>query len=293
MTGMDAAGCPGVDLQSDPAHCGRCDRVCPTTPNGVVACVAGVCGFTCVPGFVDCDGLPGNGCERDVEAAGMCNKGCGAPCVLPNATAECVSGACAIVTCDAGWDDCDGMAATGCERALGTASDCGGCDDACGGEQICEAGVCGACPARCACTDTCGTGGDACDCAAGCGCTFECEGEGCDVRCSGAETKCIVDGLDRNSSMFVECRDRADCFFDGRGQSNVRGRCTGVGTTCEFDCRPGVTDETSNCHEVECLDGAECRIQCGSTTNCDFEQCHADLVRSCAGWVTCGTDTCP
>src|SRR5690606_24274982 len=109
-----------------------------------------------------------NGCERDVETDGVCDEGCGAPCGLPNATAECVSGECAIATCDPGWDDCDLEAATGCERAIGTASDCGGCDDACSAEQVCEAGVCSACSERCACTDVCGMGGAACDCDAGC-----------------------------------------------------------------------------------------------------------------------------
>lgn len=52
----------------------------------------------------------------------------------------------------AGYADCDGDPATGCERQLGTATDCAGCDDACtfdNAAATCEAGTCtlGACTA--------------------------------------------------------------------------------------------------------------------------------------------------
>jgi MYXO-CTERM domain-containing protein len=58
-----------------------------------------------------------------------------------------------VVSCDAGFADCDSLAANGCETTLGTTDNCGACGHACAaGEectgQICEA-VCGAGETNC------------------------------------------------------------------------------------------------------------------------------------------------
>ena len=72
-----------------------------TEPSGPIGTDAGpcgagetLCGATCVP-------------------VGECE--CGGPCTLPNATAECRAGECAVVACETGFVDCDGEAANGCE----------------------------------------------------------------------------------------------------------------------------------------------------------------------------------
>ncbi len=67
--------CDGVDndcngtaddnapVDADPLHCGACNRAC-RFDNGVPGCAGGECFLDgCEPGFVDLDGLPGNGCE--------------------------------------------------------------------------------------------------------------------------------------------------------------------------------------------------------------------------------------
>jgi len=54
----------GIDTQTSLQHCGACNAPCLARPNAVPACVGGVCGVaSCLPGFVDRDGDPANGCE--------------------------------------------------------------------------------------------------------------------------------------------------------------------------------------------------------------------------------------
>lgn len=55
-------GCE-VGVDSDVAHCGRCDRACEAAPNATPSCVRGGCTLTCEPGWRDCDpGTPGCEC---------------------------------------------------------------------------------------------------------------------------------------------------------------------------------------------------------------------------------------
>ena len=92
-----------------------------------VACDTGQthCGAACVDTQNDpahCGGC-GNACP---ERTGARNPGCS-------------GGACTLV-CDAGWADCDGDPANGCETNLGNPSNCLGCGDACSGGDECRAG---------------------------------------------------------------------------------------------------------------------------------------------------------
>jgi alpha-tubulin suppressor-like RCC1 family protein len=86
----DANGCE-TDVTSSNDHCGRCGNRC-SPPNAAGACAAGDCGIgSCNPGYADCDGMAGNGCEaelaRDTANCGACGNGC-AP------GTECVDGVC-------------------------------------------------------------------------------------------------------------------------------------------------------------------------------------------------------
>ena len=88
---------------------------------------AELCGDTCVD------------VTMDVRHCGACDNDCSAPA---NAAATCSAGACGFA-CDAGFADCNGSAADGCEVA--TSSDdanCGACGIACGAYQTCTAGAC-------------------------------------------------------------------------------------------------------------------------------------------------------
>jgi hypothetical protein len=137
------AACAGrcVSTTADPAHCGACGRACAAAPNATPSCAAGACTFVCRAGFADCDGDPANGCEVNLGADPRHCGACGAACAFANAGASCAAGRCAPGPCAAGWGDCDGNPANGCEAAL--ASDrghCGRCGNACVG--LCRDGAC-------------------------------------------------------------------------------------------------------------------------------------------------------
>jgi Repeat of unknown function (DUF5648) len=72
---------------------------------------------------------------------------CGRSCVIPQATAACTAGECAMMACEPGWSDCDDMVVTGCETPI----DCQEgtlCTSACGSEGAVD------------CTDVCASAGE-------------------------------------------------------------------------------------------------------------------------------------
>ena len=89
-------------------------------------------GDDCPAGSGDCNGDPADGCETDVTTD-VANCGwCGRACALPNAVAGCIDGRCAIANCNAGFIDCDGDPANGCEAQPQTdPANCGGCGQNC------------------------------------------------------------------------------------------------------------------------------------------------------------------
>lgn len=77
------------------------------------------------------------------QSGGASSGGCGAMCMLANATAECVDGGCAIKACTSKFDDCDTIVENGCEASLNTDADhCGSCDHACTAPKKCVGGKC-------------------------------------------------------------------------------------------------------------------------------------------------------
>jgi hypothetical protein len=136
-------GCE-ADFATDPAHCGGCGTPC-TFPNAAASCVGRTCTLgACATGFADCDLDPANGCERPLTTVTDCG-GCDVPCSVAGGTATCATGTCAIETCDPLLGDCDLDPANGCERPIGTLTDCGGCGVGCdlpAATETCEAGTC-------------------------------------------------------------------------------------------------------------------------------------------------------
>jgi hypothetical protein len=125
-----------------------CGNACPARPNATATCSMGVCGFTCNPGFADCDGNPANGCETNLNESplhcGRCENAC--PARL-NATATCSMGVCDF-TCNRGFADCDRD--SGCETNTRTSNrNCGGCGNVCPTDRpVCIDGDCSTgCPA--------------------------------------------------------------------------------------------------------------------------------------------------
>ncbi|MBI5514839.1 MAG: hypothetical protein HY909_13775 [Deltaproteobacteria bacterium] len=153
--GVATNGCE-TDLAADLAHCGRCRALC-DPPNATGRCADGACGVgACREGFGDCDRNAANGCEADtrvtVSHCGRCGNACPA---APNAFPGCLGGAC-VLSCVAGFLDCNGAAGDGCEADLrADRRNCGTCGRACA-VGPCVAGVC-----------QCGNGvldpGEACD----------------------------------------------------------------------------------------------------------------------------------
>ncbi len=161
-------GCE-VDTRASVTHCGACERACPTPAHATPTCTAGNCGFTCEPGFGDCDGDPANGCEAELAATVEHCGRCGNRCNLAGGTAACVGGQCVIAACGGDFADCDALAANGCETDVRTSIlHCGSC----GGRCPTASNAAASCSIR-QCSLTCNAGFANCDGAGGNGCEID------------------------------------------------------------------------------------------------------------------------
>ncbi len=111
------------------------------------SCANTVGGYTCAcsANFGDCNKSITDGCEANLSNdINNCNV-CGTICGTANAVAKCNTGVCAL-TCNAGFGDCDGKNANGCELQINGSdnNNCGGCGVVCGGGKSCSAGACSA-----------------------------------------------------------------------------------------------------------------------------------------------------
>ncbi|MEI8255124.1 MAG: hypothetical protein WCJ30_05565, partial [Deltaproteobacteria bacterium] len=258
--GSSANGCETV-ISIDPGHCGACSTVCSPTQyaNAGTVCLTGACSLgACAAGFANCDGNSANGCETNlVSDAGNCGR-CGGVCALAHVSAVCTAGACAIGSCAAGWGNCDGLSATGCEASVvADASNCGACGVTCSPSLFPHAG------AVCA--------GSACTlgaCAAG---YADCDG----VAANGCEVNVAADPAHCGSCATV-------CAFAQAGATCAAGTCA-LGA-----CAAGY----GNCDGLA-ANGCETSVSadpshCGScATVCAFAQAGA----TCAAG-TCALGTC-
>jgi hypothetical protein len=142
--GMDN-DCDGMmdedfDTTSDPRHCGGCGQAC-NEPNTAGTCVSSACSFTCLPGWVDRDNDPSNGCDYfctptngGVEVCDLADNDCdsevdeglaletdvmncgtcGNVCRALHATPTCANSTCGFGACDDGFADIV-PAIAGCE----------------------------------------------------------------------------------------------------------------------------------------------------------------------------------
>lgn len=116
--------CPG---QSEVGECVAGTRSCDTAGRWLA------CTGTVGPMSETCDGRD-NDCNDTIDNGAA--SACGA---VANGTAACATGACSAV-CAATHGNCDARFDTGCETALGTASNCSACGDSCG--WSCASRVC-------------------------------------------------------------------------------------------------------------------------------------------------------
>lgn len=185
----------------------------PGTCWGEGQCVDGQCQLLPSPANTPCD--DGDPCSDPdfCNGQGDC-VGDAIPCTAPNASGgACVEGECQGLVCDAGFGNCNDDWGDGCELALVTATDCGGCG------MPCVAGA--------HATADCSSG--TCDAA--------CEGEwadcdddisnGCEIP-EGVPNRCDAGGLNPNG-----------CWTPWCGTSNVAG-AVNFGTWYCMEC--------STCH---------------------------------------------
>jgi hypothetical protein len=149
------AAAPGCETQTsiDPNNCGSCGNVCNLAHTTASFCSGSTCRVGgCAAGWLDCDGLPANGCETNTIGTDVNNcGGCGTKCPVANDTTKCTAGVCGVLACNAGFADCDGLAVNGCEvNAATDVNNCGTCGKKCSSTctanvsaTSCTAGSCG------------------------------------------------------------------------------------------------------------------------------------------------------
>ncbi len=307
--GSAGNGCE-VDIHHDIAHCGACGHACAagqTCRDGLCLAVM----VTCSPGSADCRS-DAPGCETVTLNDVMNCGGCGRVCSFPDASATCASSACRIGSCRAGYDNCDGAPANGCEvRTATDLAHCGGCGRACSapnGQAVCSSGQCS--------LASCSPGYGDCDRTAANGCEADLGSSashcgGCGQACAPANARGVCDG---GRCVVRGCTDGfADC--DGSASNGCEvtlasdpancGRCglvcppaqsAALHTTtstcsnggCSFECAPGWAD----CNHVS-ADGCEASLtdvdHCGScSTPCIEERGSMPVCcRQSNGGATC------
>ncbi len=298
--GKVATGCE-TDLASDVDHCGGCGLPCPPFDHGTPECAAASCALVgCDAGFGDCDGNEANGCETSTTDSTQHCGACGAGCLLDNAAATCFAGECAVVVCDLGFEDCNGLAGDGCEvNLLVDAEHCGTCEIECTyahATATCNQGTCamGACdPGFANCndetTDGCETNTNTSvgDCG---GCGDVCSANNAVATCAGGECQLMC------NAGFEDC-DALPSNGCETSTTNSVDHCGSCATTCPADggtpycfqstcgvsnCAPG----TGNC-DGNPVNG--CEVALGSPTNCGT--C-GNVCSSTNGSPSCAGGTC-
>lgn len=242
-------------------------------------------------------------CDRKID-----EDEAGDDCDLPNSTPTCVKGACIVVTCDAGFLDCDSMPDNGCEADLTTPEHCGSCTNVCAYDGAIAACVDGACepagciegfadcdssPSSCETPTTtltdCGGCGQPCD-------GFQDANSTCDTGtcaltdCVGATGDCnttVSDGCEQALNTPEHCGGcNVPCSFQGSTASCATGVCQSSGCAGGFDECDGNT--ANGC---EALDSS---TYCGDcATPCDAATLTHVTAASCnapACDITCATN---
>ena len=131
--------------QKDPATgCAAVNSCSPCVlPHATARCNDdGACAIAaCIGDYDDCD-YAIEGCETDLAHDPKHCGNCTTECVTANGFPGCSAKHCAVGGCYEGWDDCNRDWRDGCERQLGTSTDCAGCDLACDPGMSCVDNLC-------------------------------------------------------------------------------------------------------------------------------------------------------
>lgn len=261
-------------------HCGQCGHTCALPHAAESTCNNGECAVTrCADGFADCNGRAADGCEADLNTADACGA-CGFSCELPHVErTRCVSeagkpscridhscpdgqtncGLANVVGCQAGWSDCDGEDANGCETNLARVSSCGGCGVSCVSPSTLSE-----CRERMCFATGCANGFDRCDGSSSCRSVLDDPNNcgGCGQRCPGSTPQC-AGGRCTSQSCAA---GTADC--DGNAQN-----------ACETRI-----DDPQNCGAC----GRRCSNLAHARSACHDQRCAIDRCED--GWQNCDGD---
>ncbi len=301
-----STGCE-VNTTNDIANCGGCGVAC-NPAHATPSCTESSCAIaTCAAGFVDCDKLASTGCEvNTTDDTNNCGA-CGNVCSLAHATAGCSASGCVVASCNAGFADCDGVAANGCETDITLPANCGGCNTAakptaCGtATPVCSASGCvTGCPAS---TPTLCTGGtcvntttDANDCSA---CGNVCALANATPAC--VSSACAVNSC---NTGFADCNAKPTDGCEVNTTNDVK-NCGACGKVCAF-ANATPTCSSSSCAIASCAtgfadcdntaaDGCEVNTtndvkNCGKCgTQCTFANASATCTSSNCAMSTCNT----
>lgn len=294
--GQLLCGASCVDVQSSASHCGACGNVCPSRSNATISCSSGTCGFACASGFADCDGVAGNGCEAATSGS-VSNCGtCGRTCSYANAAAACSRGVCSLAGCNAGFANCDGNQANGCEtNTASDSSNCGGCGANCAlpnAPPVCSGGRC--------VVAACSSGFADCDGSAATGCESNLGSDrlncgGCGVACGSSQT-CVAGrcachvGQTACGTVCVDLQaDVSNCGTCGRRCVLTSATTACASGTCAITmCMPGFADcdgfAASGCETNIVTDPTNCG-------GCGIRCSSPNATASCSGG-SCGRGTC-
>ncbi|MBI5533042.1 MAG: hypothetical protein HY898_10020 [Deltaproteobacteria bacterium] len=276
-----------------PNQCGTGSCVAKTCAQLGASCgyVSDTCGLA-----IDCGECPaGQAC-----GAGGVDNQCECECKRSHASTTCSGNVCTIQSCEAGWDDCDGDEANGCEADLAVdESHCGSCPNACTGDACnsagCSSGSCTqnplpdgtGCGANHVCQGgscvSCGGNGQAC-CAGGCNAGLECDASVCEPCGGESQPCCAGNGCDAGLGCLFgkcvcgvggfPCCGGSGCLSPTVCQGGTCVDCTPKRQPCSAQtcCSPYVCGTTSLgkicCGNwgASCVDSKEC---CGSGWCCD------------------------
>ena len=255
-------GCES-NLLSDNSNCGTCGTTCTLPHVAASACVGGICIIgACDSNFLNCNGMPADGCEinllTDPNNCGNCGLACPS---IPGSIGICSGGECSV-ECDQSHLDCDGLSSNGCESDSNSITTCGSCENNCNGLLPLSNVVGISCVNGFCEVSECENGYSDCNGVISDGCEVNIQSV---TTCGDCNNNCVMLIINQNvNSVFCnsgECEITCDAGY---------GNCNGnLGDGCEID----ISTDVSQCGSCS----INCNILIGSenvaSTECSNSQC--------------------
>jgi uncharacterized repeat protein (TIGR01451 family) len=178
---------------------------------------------------------PAQDLQTDIMSCGTC----GTICTAANGTPGCGAGQCLVASCNAGFSDCDGLYANGCEYDnsgfQNDTANCGGCKKICAPQHATAACTAGSCQ-----IGSCNSGFSNCNGVINDGCEYDNTGFSHDpANCNGCGLACNMGYTCRSSACVISgCpAGTEDCDAQqGNGcETNTQtdnANCGGCGLVC-------------------------------------------------------------